>query len=523
MVGLLVRLRLTLWRQGLRHSPPRMAATVVGGVAALLGWVVFIPTLVLLAEQPLRVVSSTVPIFATLTLMWAVLSLVAAGVDQTLDPARFAVLPITARELVRGQFAAAFVGVPAVFTLGLALAQVLSWLADPAATAAALVAAVLGVSTAVLLSRVVTTGLARIMTSRRGREIGAVIIAGVTLAPMGLNLLLGRGVTRLDPASLDASRMAVLAGWTPVGWAWVLPDDVAHGRWWAALIRLALAVALIAGLWSWWTRLLARVLTSPLVEAGGQRIGSGRLLPRLLGTGPAAAIAVRRVRAWRRDSRLVSIGLRTVVLPVVFIGQGLLTGQAGPLAPMGAVVLAVFSGLTLMNDLAFDGPPWWLHLGVGVRGIDDRLGRVIASAVVFGPLTLGAYAAAVALGLVAHPAAWLAVVVSGLLCSMGVAAYVGAIMPGTAPRTGGNPFAAQSGAAAQGCLTALVSFVAPTVLLIPVIVAAVVLSGTAWRWGAVAFGMGWGVVVLTVSVVAGGRRLDRKGPEMLELLARAQM
>ncbi len=523
MVGLLVRLRLTLWRHGLRHSPPRIAATAVGGVAALLGWVLFIPTLVLLGEQPLRVVSSTVPIFATLTLMWAVLSLVAAGVDQTLDPARFAVLPVPARELVRGQFAAAFVGIPAVFTAGLALAQVGSWAANPAAMAAAVIAAVLGVSTAILLSRVVTTALARIMTSRRGREIGALIISVLTLAPMGLNLLLGQGVTRMDPDTLDASGMAVLAGWTPVGWAWVLPDDVARGRWGLALVHLALAVVLVAVLWDWWTRLLARVLTSPLVEAGGQRIGTGRLLPRVLGTGPAGAIAVRRVRAWRRDSRLVSIGLRTVVLPVVFIAQGLVTRQAGPLAPMGAVVLAVFSGLTLMNDLAFDGPPWWLHLATGVRGVDDRLGRVIASAVVFGPLTLGAYAAAVALGLVEHPVAWLAVVASGLLCSMGVAAYFGAIMPGTAPRTGGNPFAAQSGAAAQGCVTALVSFVAPTVLLIPVVVAAVALTGTPWRWAAVAFGVVWGLLVLGVSVVAGGRRLDARGPEMLGLLGRAQM
>ncbi len=522
MVGLLVHLRLTLWRHGLRASPAQRASTILGAVAALLGWSLLVPTLIALRSRPVGLADVTVPAFATLTLLWSVMSLVAAGVDNTLDPARFSVLPVPARSLVPGLFAAAFVGVPAVFLTGLAGAQVLTWSRHPATAVAAAVAAVLGVPTAVLGSRVLTTALARIMTSRRGREIGALIISFVTLAPMGLNLLIAPGGRSFRPGDIDATRAARLAGWTPVGWAWALPDDVARGLWLRAFAHLVLAGLLVAVLWWAWVRLLARVLTSPLVTGGGQHIGVGRILPRLLGTGPAAAIATRRIRAWRRDSRLVSIALRTLILPVVLIAQGLLTRQSSLVAPMGAVMLAVFSGLTLMNDLAFDGPPWWLHLATGVSGRDDRLGRVLASAVVFTPVTAAAYLAAVALGLVGHPVPWLAVVLSALLCSMGIAALVGAYLPGTAPRTGGNPFGAQSGAGAQGCLTAIVSFVAPAVLLVPVIVTAVLLAGTAWDWLSVVLGLGWGLVVLAGGIVLGGRRLDARGPEMLGLLARAQ-
>ena len=140
-------------------------------------------------------------------------------------------------------------------------------------------------------------------------------------------------------------------------------------------------------LYAVWVRLLARTLTSPLTSSGGQRIGRGRLLPVLLGTSPTASIAARRVRAWYRDSRLVGIALRTFVLPIFFVVQAVFTGTPG-LAGIGIVTLAVFAGLTLMNDLAFDGPAWWLHVAVGVRGWEDRLGRAIASTVVFGPVVV---------------------------------------------------------------------------------------------------------------------------------------
>ena len=54
---------------------------------------------------------------AVLVLGWLLLPLVFFGVDETLDPARFALLPLTRRTLVTGLLAAALVGVPALATL----------------------------------------------------------------------------------------------------------------------------------------------------------------------------------------------------------------------------------------------------------------------------------------------------------------------------------------------------------------------------------------------------------------------
>ena len=238
------------------RSALHLVSSVLGGLGALAVLGVLGPGLLLLAGRPLRIVALTVPLFTVVTLMWAVLSLIATGVDSTLDPARFSVLPLRAPELARGLLAAALTGIPAVMLCGLALAQAGAWATRPAAVVAALVAAVLGVLTAVLLSRAVTSALARVMTSRGGRVAGAVVVALVTLVPLGLNLLLTTGSLAADLSTFDATRSATVASWTPFGWAWGLPFDVATGRWASAAVHLVLAVGFVLALHAVWVRQL---------------------------------------------------------------------------------------------------------------------------------------------------------------------------------------------------------------------------------------------------------------------------
>jgi len=120
--------------------------------------------------------------------------------------------------------------------------------------------------------------------------------------------------------------------------------------------------------------------------------------------------------------------------------------------------------------------------------------------------------------------AWLTVVVVSFLASLGLAVGMGAVLPGTAPRTGGNPFAATSGGAAQGCLTAIVSFVGPLLLTLPAVAVAVFTAGSpGLRWVGLAFGVLYGLALLAVGVVLGGIRLDRRAPELLGQLAAAQI
>ena len=522
MTGLIVRLRFRMWWTAMSRSPLHLVSSVIGILVALGVVAVFGPSLALLAFRPPRLASLTVPLFTVATLLWIVLSLAAAGVDNVLDPSRFAVLPVRARALARGLLAAALTGIPALMLGSLALCQVVAWAGTPPAVPAAAAAAVIGTLTAVVGSRALTTLLAGVMRTRTGRLVGAAAVSAVTLLPLVLNLSFTRGSGVDALFAFDGIPVATAASWFPTGWAWALPLDVALGRWGAATAHLALSVGLLALLHAIWVRQLGGVLTSPLTSGGGQRIGRGRLLPVLLGTSPTGVIAARRVRAWYRDSRLVAIALRTAVLPVFFVIQSAVTGFSA-LAGLGVVTLAVFAGLTLMSDLAFDGEAWWIHVSAGARGWEDRLGRVLASALVFGPPVLLTWAVSAAIGVLDDPLFWLTVSVSAFLAALALAVGVGAYLPGTAPRTGGNPFAATSGGAAQGCLTALISFVGPLLLITPVTLLALAATADPARSRVVLVGsVLYGLALLVAAVLIGGRRLDRRAPEMLGQLARAQ-
>ena len=101
MVAILVRLKLSLLRNTLRRSVWRTVGLIVGLVYALGVVVVALVGLIALRWTSVAVTADvTVLAFAALTAGWLLLSLLVFGVDETVDPARFALLPVRARELI---------------------------------------------------------------------------------------------------------------------------------------------------------------------------------------------------------------------------------------------------------------------------------------------------------------------------------------------------------------------------------------------------------------------------------------
>ena len=107
MVALLVRLKLTLLRNSLRRSVWRTVGLIIGIVYGL-----GVVAAVLVGLFALRFTSTdltadvTVVVFSALSVGWLLMSLLVFGVDETVDPSKFALLPVRARELLPGLLAA---------------------------------------------------------------------------------------------------------------------------------------------------------------------------------------------------------------------------------------------------------------------------------------------------------------------------------------------------------------------------------------------------------------------------------
>ena len=110
MVAILVRLKLTLLRNSLRRSVWRTVGLIIGIVYALGIVVAVLIGLVALRFTSLALTADvTVLAFSALTLGWLLMSLLVFGIDETLDPAKFALLPVRARELMPGLLVAGLI------------------------------------------------------------------------------------------------------------------------------------------------------------------------------------------------------------------------------------------------------------------------------------------------------------------------------------------------------------------------------------------------------------------------------
>ena len=307
MVALLVSLKLRLMSNSLHRSTSRMVMMLIGGLYALLAIATGAGAMVALrlADASLADDASVLG-FAAVTLGWTLLPLLVFGVDETLDPAVFALLPVDASRLMPGLLLAGLIGLPGVATAVVALSSVLTWSRGGgvagvvAHMGAALVAAVLGIATCLLLSRTLTSGFARLLRTRRFRDAAAGLIA---LLAASAGLTVNAVMSRAESAGFDQLRglvhtAAVVAGWTPFGLPWSVPGSLATGQPLLAVVRLLLSLGVVGALWLGWRRQLDISLCSP-IDGGGDgtavRAGHG-VIDRLYPPTAAGAIAGRCLR-----------------------------------------------------------------------------------------------------------------------------------------------------------------------------------------------------------------------------------
>ncbi|MFI7430908.1 ABC transporter permease [Micromonospora sp. NPDC049836] len=475
-----------------------------------------------------------------LVLGWLLLPLVFFGVDETLDPARFALLPLSRRTLVTGLFAAALISVPVLATL-LAVTGLVVTAGALGGWLAALVA-VLGAAGGLLLcvaaARAVTSAFATMLRSRRVRDLAAVLLAVLAALLGPVQIFVAAAVQRADWDRLTG--VARVLGWTPFGAPWTVGIDVAEGRGGAAALKLLITALTVGALLLWWSRTLESAMVGA-TSAGPARqrrgpIGGavGQLFPRAVGWARRdrfGALVARECRYWWRDARrranLITIAVVGVFVPVMVNlggsrliedgGQafGQAAADASPvLVSLSMLFVGVLASVTLANQFGFDGSAYAANVVAGVPGRVELRARMAAFSLYVVPILIAvAIVLAVALG---RPG-WLGVMAGALLaaygCGLAVNSFV-AVLGGFALPETSNPFAMNTGSGVAKSLLSLVSMVASAALGVPLVVAAALL-GDVWLWLALPVGAAYGLGGALLGAYLAGDALDRRQPELL--------
>lgn len=549
---LFVRLKLRILRNGFRGRRSRvllfLAGILISFNLAAAGFVLFAASA--LGDRELRLVAASLG-GAVLVTGAVLLPLAWFGVDNTLDPAEFALLPIGRWRLVLGLFSAALLSVPAVAllvaTTGLLVPVGVHGGAGAVATQA--VGLLLATLVCVAAGRAVTSAFAAMLRLRRVKELALVALACLAALLAPLQLVLLSAALRADWHELTT--VAAVLGWTPLAAPYTAGIEMAAGRPVAAVAKLAIAAGTLVALLWWWSRSVESAMVSALTSTPrrGQRPVSGgpvaQLFPRRVVRLPATAagaLVARELRYWWRDARrrasLITAGVIGLLIPVV-VTTGVIAMVADPeraaLAPESTSLTAVYvavlfvSGVTasgLANQFGYDGTSYASHVVAAVPGRLELQARGAAHALLAVPLLLlvGAVVAAVRTDLAAAPAVW-GVAFAGYGCALAAYQWLSVAAP-YALRDGATPAAVSgattgSGAAAGKSMLAMGAIAVAGVAAAPVLVVALLL-GEAWPWLALPIGSGYGVAVAMTGHRAVGRLLDRRSPEILAAVTPAR-
>ena len=383
---------------------------------------------------------------------------------------------------------------------------------------AAPVAFILAALFAVASARVMSL-LSRLIAGQRFA--GALRTTGVVLIVALLPLAVFAGATVFAPGGFDAvDQVAEKLAWTPFGAPFAAVEAAGAGDLDAAGMYLAIVAAAIVVLLALWLALVAasnRRVERPL-SPGVARSGLGWF--ERFSARPAQVIAARQLTYWARDPRY-RVALFAIPLAPVFMMLAFWVAGA-PLTTLALVplpVMLLLLGWSQHNDIAMDSTAIWEHVASGTRGRADRAGR-LAPVLMIG-LPLAVIGSSITVTIVGDWRILPAVVgmnIGVLLVACAVSCVFSVLTPYPATRPGDSPFVQPQGAGTGSGLAQTIAMILALVLAVPpvwfAVNALVDVEFTENMW-ALAFGIGYGLVVLVLGVLIGGWLFDRSGPELI--------
>ncbi|MGN8024863.1 hypothetical protein [Microbacterium sp. 22242] len=519
MVAHVLRLRVVLALGALRGDRSRVTRAAVALVLTTAATLVAVFAVRSLADTS-EAAAHTVVVLgdSAVVLGFFVAPILSGSVDQ-LDPRRFVVFGVDERRLPGVLTLAAFVSVPSLALLVVQVTVVAVAIAMGAPPVLAVLSGLLSLATAVLAARVGMALSALVLPERRSRELTALFALAVTVVAVPVCVFVASlGWDGAVPPVLHG--VADALGWTPLGAAAAIPFLAIAGESSAEWAALAIALLTAAAVTVGWLGLARRALhTTDRPTAVRERPGLGWF--GLMPSNAFGAVAARSLVYWLRDRRyivnvvVVPIAGVLTVIPLLVAGVPLQIAAALPV-----MVIALFFGWLPHNDVAYDSTAFWIHVASGVRGVPDRLGRLVPVALIAVP-TL-AIAIPVTLAVIGRWSALpvlVGTVASLLLSGLGLSSIFSAIAPYAVSRPGDSPFqqpqrSRGGGLGQAGSLIGAVLLSAPTVLLAwPVLAGSGAASAPA-LW----VGLGTGVIVLLAGVFIGGRAFERRGAPLMEFV-----
>ena len=180
---------------------------------------------------------------------------------------------------------------------------------------------------------------------------------------------------------------------------------------------------------------------------------------------------------------------------------------------------ALFLGWLPHDDLAYDSTAVWMHIASGVRGVSDRLGRLVPVLLVGVPLLALAIPVATLLhGRWAVLPALTGVCAALFLSGLGFSSISSVVAPYAVSRPGESPFqqpqrTSGSGAIAQGSVMAGALVVSAPVLWCGwLALRGDTDAANTALWGGLAIGLG----VLVVGIGIGAMAFERRGGRLME-------
>jgi ABC-2 type transport system permease protein len=529
MAWVFIRLKGRLIANGLRGGGKRVVGTVL---AAIYGAILAVAGFAALATAGGRGADSAVVAIlfgAALAVGWAIFPLLGFGSDETLDPTRLELLPLSRRDLMTGLLAASLVGIGPLATLA-ALAGGIAGFAPPGPGAVLVVAAVLvQFVLCVALSRAIVTALSAALRSRKGRDLRVILVTLVALLPQLL-----RFVFVPAHASLHSLRpVANVVGWLPLALPMRAMVAAADGRPLTALGELTLGALTVVALGWWWAQSLERIATAPEPAARPAASSASSEAPdpradplfgSLLAWLPrnrTGAVAAREIRvSWRDPRRRVQV-LSTVLFPFLVMAGILARGVSHRPSLVYAALLAVaLGGGRANNQLGMDGRAWWVHEASGADWQSDFGGKNLSLAFTSLPITV--VVAVVLAGLSGGWSQLLPVVLLGVaLCEvqLGIGNVVSVRAPWAVPASRSNAWAANTG---QGCFAGLIGLLALFVmglLAVPAIVAIIAVRASTGRLLIALASLVYGYCLWRLGSWIAVRDANRRGPELLATLS----